>query len=84
MAQPGSSSSGEYLVLLQDSHTATNIDVFPLPTLPRLVEKVCLTSLSVCKMDTVTGTLNADVRVEEHIPTSLGENELFVSTRPSK
>lgn len=84
MTQPGSSSSREYLVLLQDSHTATSIDVFPLPTLPRLVEKVCLTSLSMCRIDTVTGTLNADVRAEKHIPAGLGENELFVSTRPSE
>ena len=83
MAHPGSSASREYLVLLQDSHTATRIDVFPLRTLTPLVEKACLTCLSVCKMDTVAGALNADMRAEEHIPATLGENELFAFTRPS-
>ena len=84
MAHPGSSASREYLVLLQDCHTATSIDVFPLRSLTPLVEKVCLTSLRVCKMDTVVGTLNADMRAEEHIPAELGENELYPFTHPSE
>lgn len=77
MGHPGSANSGQYLAVLQDNRKTTTIDVFPLRGLKQFSSTLCLTSLSLCKVDTVAGVLNADMRTEDHIPPALGANELF-------
>ena len=75
MGHPGSANSGQYLAVLQDNRKTTTIDVFPLRGLKQFSSTLCLTSLSLCKVDTVAGVLNADMRTEDHIPPALGANE---------
>ena len=77
MGHPGAANSGQYLATLQDNRKATTIDVFPLRGLKQFSSALCLTPLSLAKVDTVASVLNADMRAEDHIPSTLGENELF-------
>ncbi|CBK21204.2 LOW QUALITY PROTEIN: uncharacterized protein [Blastocystis hominis] len=80
MTHPGSTSSEEYLSVLQQRGTETSIDVFQLRSLPLFSSIVCMSALSITNYQKIAVVLNATSREKPHIPLDLKENQLFSLT----
>ena len=84
MTHPGSTSSEEYLSVLQQRGSETSIDVFQLRSLPLFSSIVCMSALSITNYQKMAVVLNATSREKPHIPLDLKDNQLFSLTGESR
>lgn len=84
MTHPGSSSSEEYLSVLQDSSSHTTIDIFITRSLSLFSSTVCRSALSISRWYDVACVLNGHMINQEHVPETISENEIFACTHQSE
>lgn len=84
MTHPGSSSSEEYLSVLQDSSSHTTIDIFITRSLSLFSSTVCRSALSISRWYDVACVLNGHMTNQEHVPETISENEIFTCTHQSR
>ena len=80
---PGSSSS-EYLAILQEANKQSMIDIFVIYSLPLYSNTICNTSISLSKWYDIAVVLNGDWKQQDHIPSTVADNEYISCIHQSK